>query len=273
MLKIIGSILKITITILVIFLIPFIIPLFFKALIQLNLFENIEEIQTIINVFNNKYTLIYICIGIILLSVYFHKWDGFKSSLYKLIKGMKFNVASGDKSVSGQFAQDEIEESEKKKEAVVEIIDNGKNVDTTMFNKEVRQMLGIKKDKTEYIKCDECNKNDIEEENVKLRNFAAYNMLNKEVRIALHVIYNEKSIEKEKFKNRIIHGYKKRNKKLARKDITKIAQNKYDTIYDGLKFLNIIEPSEDDKIIKLTQEGKKFVEKYIEKEESGLNGD
>ena len=76
--------------------------------------------------------------------------------------------------------------------------------------------------------------------------------------------------DKISYKKAIEKINKKRNKKnikLARQDINKIAQNKYDTIYDGLKFLNIIEPSEDDTIIKLTKEGKEFVEKYIEKEE------
>ena len=95
-------------------------------------------------------------------------------------------------------------------------------------------------------------------------------MINAEAKSLLHIIYNEKYIEKDKFKSRIIQGYKKRNKKnikFSKKEINKIARNKYDTIYDGLKFLNIIEPSEDDKIVKLTEKGRNFVEKYIEKKE------
>ena len=95
-------------------------------------------------------------------------------------------------------------------------------------------------------------------------------MINTEAKSLLHIIYNEKYIDTDKFKSRIIQGYKKRNKKnvkFAKKEIDKIARNKYDAIFDGLKFLNIIEPSEDDKTIKLTQDGKKFVEKYIEKKE------
>jgi hypothetical protein len=270
MLKMIGTIFKIAAIILVVFSLPFIIPIFFKLLIHLKVFDNINEIKDIINVFNNKYTLIYIAIGIIVIIIYFHKWDGFKEKIYELVKRMKLNLTAGDKSLSTEFTQDVINESEIKKETISKIISDNKDVDTAMFNEEVRQSLGIKKNKIHNINCSECDKKNIENENVKLRNFAAYNMLNKDAKILLHVIYNEKFIEKEKFKDQMIRGYKRRNKKninLAKKDINKIAQNKSDTIYDGLKFLNIIEPSEDDKIIKLTQEGKKFVEKYIEKEE------
>ena len=77
-------------------------------------------------------------------------------------------------------------------------------------------------------------------------------------------------MEADKFKKIIIDGYKKRNQKnikFKRKDINKIADSKYETIYNGLKFLNIIEPSENDSEIKLTAAGKKFVKKYIEKGE------
>lgn len=270
MLKIAGLVLKTIVTILVVFSVPFIIPLFLKLLLNLGAFENLDELKEIIGIFNNKYTLIYIGIGIILIAIYFHKWDGFKDITLDLLKGMKLKVEHGDNSLSAELAKAEVHESEKKKEAVIEIIDSNKDLDTTLFNKEVRQALGIQRNKNNDTKCSECDKIEVEEENVKLRNFAAYNMLNRDARIALHVIYNENYMKKEEFKKQIIQGYKKRNKKnikLARQDINKIAKNKYDTIYDGLKFLNIIEPSEDDTIVKLTKEGKKFVEKYIEKEE------
>ena len=57
MLKIAGLVLKTIITILVVFSVPFIIPLFFKALLNWGIFDNLEEIKEIIGVFNNKYKL------------------------------------------------------------------------------------------------------------------------------------------------------------------------------------------------------------------------
>lgn len=266
MLKMVGTVLKIIAIILVVFSLPFVIPIILKLLLNHGIFSSLEEIKEIIDIFNNKYTVIYICMGIVLIAIYFHKLDGFK----ELLKGMKLKVEHGDNSLSAELAKAEVHESEKEKETVTKLIDSDKDLDTTMFNKEVRQALGIQENKGKITKCSECDKTEIEKENVKLRNFAAYNMLNRDAKIALHVIYNENYMNKEEFKNQIIKGYKRRNKKnikLAKQDINKIAQNKSDTIFDGLKFLNIIEPSEDDTIIKLTKEGKKFVEKYIEKEE------
>lgn len=270
MLKMISLVLKTIITILVVFSVPFVIPVFLKLLLNWGMFSSLEEIKEILSVVNNKYTMIYILIGITIIAIYFHKWDNFKVTTLKLLNGMKLKLEHDGKSISAELGKDEIHESEKEKEALMEILDSNKNFDTTLFNKEVRQTLGIQENKNNNTNCSECNKTEIEEENVKLRNFAAYNMLNRDARILLHVIYNENYMKKEEFKKQIIKGYKKRNRKnikLAQKDINKIAKNKYETIYDGLKFLNIIEPSEDDTIIKLTKEGKKFVEKYIEKEE------
>ena len=92
MFKIAGLVLKTIVTILVVFSVPFIIPLFFKILLNWGIFNNLEEIKEIIDVFNNKYTLIYIGTGIILIAIYFHKWDGFKGAALDLLKGMKLKV-------------------------------------------------------------------------------------------------------------------------------------------------------------------------------------
>lgn len=97
-------------------------------------------------------------------------------------------------------------------------------------------------------------------------------MINKETKILLSTIYDKQYIGKEEFKKCIIEGYARRNKNNANlntKNLNKIANNKYETIYNGLKFLNIIEPSEYDDIIKLTRNGKKFVKEYI-KEKEGI---
>ena len=89
MFKMAGLVLKIIVTILVVFSVPFIIPLFLKLLLNWGAFENLEELKEIISILNNKYTLIYICIGITLIGIYFHKWDGFKVVTLDLLKGMK----------------------------------------------------------------------------------------------------------------------------------------------------------------------------------------
>ena len=146
-----------------------------------------------------------------------------------------------------------------------------KEIDSRSTVQEVKQQLSLIKERDKLKeKCKECNRDEIENENRNLRFFAAYNILNVETKSLLHSIYNEKYIKAYNFKSRIIQGYTRRNKKnikFSKTDINKIANSKYVTIYEGLKFLNIIEPSEDDKDIKLTTECKIFVEKYIEKKE------
>ena len=270
MFRIFGSILKITVTILLVFSLPFLIPIMFKVLMHFKIFNDVEEIKNIFSVFNNKYTLIYICIGVGLILFYFHKWEGFKNTVVGFMKGLKASYSHGGKTISFETAKEEINDFREHKEFMNELIGDNKTLDSKNSIEEMQQKLGIIKTGVDKNKCIECNKSEIQEENIKLRNFATYNMLNKEARDLLHIIYCEKYIPINQFKSRIIQGYKKRNRrnvKIAKKDIDKIARNKYNTIYDGLKFLNIIEPSEDDETIKLTQEGKKFVEKYIEKKE------
>lgn len=270
MLKITGLVLKTIATILVVFSVPFIIPLFFKLLLNWGAFENLEELKEIISILNNNYTLIYMCIGGGLILFYFHKWDETKGTLMKFLKGLKASYSHEGKTISVEIAKEEMNNFKEHKEFMNELIEDSKTQDSRNSIQEMQQKLGITGKGTDKNKCIDCNKSEIQEENIKLRNFATFNMLNKEARDLLHIIYCEKYISINQFRSRIIQGYKKRNKrnvKIAKKDIDKIAKNKYNTIYDGLKFLNIIEPSEDDETIKLTQEGRKFVEKYIEKKE------
>ena len=259
------SILKMIVVTFIIFIIPFILPVLLKLLLNLKVFNSIGEFEEIINLFNNIYVLIYILLGIGILLWFFHKW----STIKEIFKDMNFSFTFGDKKLSAEHVKEEMDNINQQKEFINEITKDDSNNESKNLIKEMKAKLGIEENKTND-KCKECNKKDLEEENSKLRYFATYNMINKEAKSLLHTIYNEKYIEIDKFKSRIIQGYKKRNRKnikFTKKEIDKIARNKYDTIFDGLKFLNIIEPSEDDKIITLTKDGKVFVEKNIERNE------
>lgn len=259
------SVLKMIIVILIIFIIPFMLPLILKLFLRFNIFSGIDEFKNIINIFNNVYVFIYILLGIGILLWFFHKW----STIKEILMNMNFSFTFGNKKISAEHIKEEMENINQQKEFISKISKEGNNDSENTIN-EAKILLGINKKNNSHKNCKECNKKELEEENSKLRDFATYNMINTEAKSLLHVIYNEKYIDTDKFKSRIIQGYKKRNKrnvKFTKSEIDKIARNKYDTIFDGLKFLNIIEPSEDDKIIKLTEEGRKFVEKYIEKKE------
>lgn len=265
--KVIGTAIKAIATMIIVFITPFILPSILKLLINNNFFENIEEFNETIKIFYNPYSIIYIVITIILLLWFFHKWEDIK----KFIDSHDFFLNIGGKQFStNKRVEEELKDSNDKIGIIKEINVDSKETDSANTIKEMKNQLGLTKNKTKDIKCKECNKEELETENINLRYYAAYNLINLETKSLLHVIYNEKYIEFDKFKKEIIEGYKKRNKhnrKFSKQDIDKIADSKYETIYEGLKFLNIIEPSEDDKELKLTKEGKKFVEKYIEKRE------
>lgn len=251
-----------------IFSVPFIIPAICKILIKLGLFDSISELKEIVSVFNNWNTMLYIAIGVAIFIYWFCRWESVK----EFVRNRDFLFNFKEKTVSANKTNvEELNRADEQKKFINKITEENKikNSDTTI--QEMKNMLGISKKMNDNY-CTECNENKsiLEKEVIKLRDFATYNIINTDAKTLLHIIYNENYIETDKFKSRIIQGYKRRNRrnqKFSKKDVNKIARNKYETIYDGLKFLNIIEPSEDDKVIRLTKEGKEYVKKYIEQEE------
>lgn len=270
------NILKIVVVILMIFSIPFILPSILKLLIKIKWFDNRQEFLNYFNVFTNKYVIIYLAIGILLFLGSFGNLSDNIKEILKKIKEMNLEIGSNKASIKFEEEKEKILEESKKAKEVAESMrkvdnpkENQKNIleELKVINNPQTMLKDVYNKK---IFCNDCDSNRLKEENDKFRSFAAYNIINQEAKTLLHIIYDQNYIEAEKFKNSIINGYKKRNKnkiKFSHKDINKLANNKYQTIYNGLKFLNIIEPSEYDDLIKLTSDGKKFVEEYIESEE------
>lgn len=259
--KVIKPLLKMILTTLLVFITPFVLPLLLKIFIWAKFFEDIDEFEKIIKIFYNAYPIIYIILTIILLLWFFHKWDDIKTFFNS--RDLLFKL--GKNEISARRVEEALEKKEVNQKIIKEM---SKEVENKEVIEEAKMELGLLTKTNINNLCEKCNKKEIENENDSLRYFAAYNLINVEAKGVLHRIYNENYIEKENFKNIIIQGYKRRNEKnikFKKKDINKIADSKYETIYDGLKFLNIIEPSENDSEIKLTKTGKKFVEKYIEK--------
>lgn len=94
-------------------------------------------------------------------------------------------------------------------------------------------------------------------------------IINKKTKDLLHCIYCENYMETSKFKKALKNSYKNRNKNntnISKKNLDKYAQNKYETILKGLEYLNILEVADDNQSLILTEQGKEFVEKYIEEE-------
>lgn len=260
------------IAVIFIFILPFMLPLLLKLFINCKIFKDVEEFKSIVEIFNNIYPIVYILLGIVILLWFFHKWEDIKD----FFSSMDYDFDLKEKKLSAKHrVKEELAEIDKSQEFIQQMNKEDKSIDIDSTQQEIKLKLGIiSKDSEDLLKtkCKDCNFEELKEEISKLRNFATYNMINKDTKILLHVIYNDNYIETKRFKERIIKGYKRRNRrnvKISHKDINDIAEKRYQTIYEGLKFLNILEPSEDDKEIKLTNEGKKFVEKYIESEQEG----
>ena len=271
--KIAYNIIKLLLMIALIFSFPFILPSILNLFIKMNWFSSLEEFLNYFNIFSNKYVIIYLAIGILL----------FLSSFGKIgntLKQVVCKIKKLDLDFKGNKISAELENTIMRESA--EVRDFSKKLGNTYNPEEDRENI------IEHIKsiqgptqlrmevanqkelCKKCDSQKLKEENDKLRHFAAYNIMNRETKMLLHIIYNEKYIEAERFKKEIISGYKKKNKNnanLSHKNINKLANNKYETIFNGLKFLNIIEPSENDNDIQLTSNGKRFVEEYIEDKE------
>lgn len=254
------------------FSIPFILPLLLKFFLKIRWFENVEEFKNLMSVFSNKYVIIFLVLGIIIFLGCIGKLGEYLNKFISKIK--KIGYENGDTKVFAEMIQ-EVKESEAKKnfseklEKADNSSDERRGILEILKKYSNRQMHIL--NMPESTKCSECEHKKVEEENKKIRNFAAYNIINHRVKMLLRTIYQNDYIETEQFRNEVISDYKKRNKNKIRytnKGLDELASNKCDTMYNGLKFLNIIEPSEDNKTINLTAEGKMFVKNYIiEKED------
>ena len=246
---------KIIIFILAIICIPFIFPLLTRFLIHTHLFIDIYEFEKYLNVFLNPNFLI--LIGIIIVSILV--FTGNKERLMNWLENRDILLKHRD--TEANFKKSEmVDESAKKKNIINEL-----NVET---NEDKSILLEVKKELKNKTNSKVDESESLKKENDNLRFYSAYNIMNKKAKELLHTIYCEKSIDLSTFRNGLIYSFKnrnKRNKNLTKSQINEYANNKYETIKEGLQYLNIIEISDDDKIT-LTKHGKEFVEKYIENE-------
>lgn len=256
------KILKIIICIVIIIIFPFIFPLLTRLFMHIHLYNDIEEFRNYMNVFFNWHFIIILLIGLI--AVYFIICDKDRLINWLEQRDIKFNF----KGASIESKANEIIDESDKKKRFVDNFNSNTEIDTKTIKQELNEELkGNNKKKTKKTK-DENNIEVLQNENNNLRFYSAYNIINRKTKELLNAIYCEKSMEVTTFKEKLINSFKNRNKKnknLTKTQINEYANNKYETIKDGLQYLDIIEIRDDETII-LTQYGKEFVKKYIENE-------
>lgn len=261
---IIIKIIKNIFCILLVIILPFSFPLVARFFIHIHLYVDLDEFKNYIEIFCNKNFLMILIPSAIL--VYITVCN--KNKLKEWLQTRDFSLKFKDAELTSKMAE-LINESTKKKNFISNL--NAKE-DNKLVTQGVQEELQLGKkgeNKPVYKYKYEDEYRILENENDKLRFFSAYNIINQKTKELLHIIYCDKNMELETFKNVIIKSFKNRNRKNKNLSIAQkneYANNKYETIKDGLQFLNIIEISDDNKTVTLTSYGETFVKEYIEKE-------
>ena len=262
----------------IIFSVILILPAISKILINFKLFESFDELNSYISIYNNKYSIMFIVMGIIIMIFIF----GDKEKIIEMLGQFSFMIKHGDTSVSITKA-DEFKDTESKKKLTEALYDESKenlkkeeNENSKESIQKIKSILDLsnsknkskKKKKNEIDETKKVNEN-LKDENDSLRFYATYNIINKKTKELLMQIYYEKCIEQSRFKEVLIKNFQKNNKNnrnISKNNLRKYANDKYETIFKGLNYLKIIDLSEDNNEIRLTEKGKKFVDEYIIKE-------
>ena len=114
------------------------------------------------------------------------------------------------------------------------------------------------------MKCDECELINIAEERESLRFFSAYQITNQFSRELLKKIIDNGKIELEIFIQSLDEYYKRTIRNMGKRKKAEFIERKINELLFNLRYLDLIEYTEDDQYIILTQKGIEFVKGYTE---------
>lgn len=221
--------------------IPFVYPVAANILIKLNIFKDIYQLKEYMLVFKYFNLLIIVILGTILLYTSNVSIGDFIKNIFSKIN---INIKKGDAELSltsnNEFQKDEAirMSMDAKKEARI-VLEND-----SIVNKK---------------QCDNC-KEEIVNERESLRYFATYQITNKYTIELLKLIKVNERVTVSDFKLNMLNYYGRTTNMGKKKKKEKI-----ENLLHNLKYLNIIEYTEDDKYIILTQNGKEFMSSnYVE---------
>lgn len=223
---------------------PFIFPIIANFLIYFNILDNIAQLGYYINIF--KYFYILIIVEIVLL--YYNESDvNFFAFISDFINNINVDAEKGDTRVHISIKNETKKMSNDLKEQTKSLLDN-KNL------LEENQHL-----------CNDC-KNEIIAERESLRYFAAYQITDEYVQNLLILIKNNGKISVKAFRDGIEKYFEKKYHYINKNKKQKIILRKIDNLLYNLKYINIIEFTEDNRDIILTQNGEEFVKGLYESE-------
>lgn len=246
-----------------ILLAPFIYPIIANLLIELHIFNGVEEIKEYFELFGSKYIIGLAIIIILILVLCFSK----KEVLREIISNVKLKLKNGDKEL--ELGSSPYEDKKDKFNS-----EEDTNKESYLAKKELKEKFNLSLKQIE-IPIEDIEKKNLKDKNKELecnlkniRFFSAYTITNNCSRKLLNNIYLNKRLEQKTFRDKLLKHYKgKLNKRMSHQKVEEYSYNKTRDIIFDLIFLDIIEYSEDDKYFILTKNGIEFVEKYLKGDE------
>lgn len=236
---------------------PFIYPAFLRLLIKINIFHSLDEYNMFKDAFSNKYTLISVLIMLLIFfSIFIEKFPKVKEFLMSF--GFKFKV--GDKEIF-------VEPRDYKKSSK-ELFENTLNISSDELNETKFIIKNNIKNNMNNINRKDDEIKELENLIMNIKFFSAYNNTNYVTKELLLYLEKEKDMPKQDFEKKLKEYYNKKIKNVwGKKKENCIRKNIEEKIFNYI-YLEILEISEDDKKIILTNIGSEFVKKYLMKEVS-----
>lgn len=231
----------------------FIYPMVSNFLISQKIIENIEQLEKYIGIFKGFNVLTIIIIVLLII----HENDiSIPELMQKLFSNFDLSLKNKDTELSlTHNTQKQVQyEAIKMAQDTKKVVQDG--------------ILLEKTEKDINIKCNECKKEEIISENESLRYFSAYRITNKYSQELLIEIRNHKKIKITDFESNMREYYNRTIKNMGRKRKEDFINKKIEDLLRDLRFINIIEYSEDDLFLVLTANGEEFVN-GLNKEEVG----
>ena len=143
----------------------------------------------------------------------------------------------------------------------------GTNRDISQIVKESKEVAReeiLEEKNISNMKCEECELTNIAEERESLRFFSAYRITNQFSRELLKKIIDNDKIELNRFIQSLEEYYKKTIRNMGKRKKEEFIERKINELLFDLRYLDLIEYTEDDQYIILTQKGIEFVKGYME---------
>lgn len=209
-------------------------PVFANIFVKLEIIQDVEQLKEYISIFKNFNILSVVIISIIAI---YESDISMSYYIEKIIDNFDINVRTGN---------NQIQAINRNRNEAAQMAKDAQN--------EFREVLKNDENVKKNNKCEECKKEEIISERESLRYFATYQATNRYSRELLNVIKINGIMTKEDFKYNM-QKYYRRTTNMGKKK----KQEKVESLLYNLKYLNIIEYTEDDKYIILTQNGKEFI--------------